>query len=601
MIMSRVYRFHRPAAVPKTGKSILLRKHRKASLTAFRLIAADECSVTDSKDTRPIEAYQYVPGQINVTLTKRESDLIALANPGVRPPVALEDLHPWLPEQRYLNNSAASFEALKSVVKRFARHLVAAADFCDEKWNTICNTLRKKNMWDARFYTAWHLPIQDVYVLEERRPDRSVVAIDFNGMYLACMQQSFPKPSGLKLVQLDTWLSDSTVLTCGLYRCILELPISDFIIRHNPFRSFHSGRHLRTRLDEPVEVDLNEFELEFFRRHFQRIYLIEAVLSDEEVRHPLAKEVRRSFANRRNFRYQGNKALADREKYLATLITSCAHRPARPYQSFETRAEAMTELAEMYGVAPANDEPEVAIDSWLQGRKGIELRVNNDKSIVQAPNTLSGSACFLLGQRIVARARIVLMEMMERILERAPSVEICYTNIDSIHFSLPTTALGGVLQWLEAESSDALGSFKIETVARHGLWLEPGRYWLYSDDVVKFRNRSIGNRLEPFEDHVIHVINRQLGGLHVPIKATVRMERSMSSARSLCAESGTGQYQQRLIEVGDTTTFSAVLDELEKNQRYSTPLRLAAFANLQERMESPRSAVTKRGENADVM
>jgi hypothetical protein len=601
MNMSRVYRFHRPADVPKTGKSILLRKHKKASVMPFRLIAADECSITDLNDTRPIEAYQYVPGLLHVTLTKRESDLIALANPGVRQPVALEDLHPWLPEQRYLNNSAASFKALKSLVKRFARHFVDAADFCDEKWKTICNTLRKKNELDARFYTAWHLPIQDVYVLEERRPERSVVAIDFNGMYLACMQQFFPKPSGLKLVQLDTYLSNSTVLACGLYRCIIESPLTDFIIRHNPFRSFHSGRHLRARLDEPLEVDLNEFELEFFRRHFQRIYLIEAVVSDEAVEHPLAKEVKRSFANRRNYRHQGNKALADREKYLATLMTSCGHRPARPYQAFETRSEAMAKLEEMYGIAPANDEPEVAIDSWLQGRKGIELSANGDKSIIQSPNTLNGSACFLLGQRIVARARIVLMEMMERILERAPSVEICYTNIDSIHFSLPTTNLSPVLHWLEAESSDALGSFKIEAIARHGLWLEPGRYWLYSDDIVKFRNRSIGNRLEPFKDHVIYVVNRQLGGLHVPIKATVRMERSMSSSRSLCADSATGQYQQRLIEIGYTTTFKAVLDELEINQRCSTPLRLAAFANLRERMESPRSAVTKRGEDTDVV
>ena len=327
--MSRVYRFHGPAELPALARSELLRKRKKRAVTPLYLIAADAYTITDKNGTRPIEAYQFVQGQRSVTLTRREADLIALSNPGTPPPAVLEDLHPWLPEQRYLNDSVSNFQALKLTIHRFGRHFVYASEYCDEKWNTICNALRRKSMFDARFYTAWHLPIQDVHILEERRPERSVVAIDFNGMYLACMQQLFPKPSGLRLVRLERCLSKSEVLASGLYRCIINGPLTDFIILYNPFRSFHSGRHLRARLDEPVEVDLNEFEVEFYKRHFQSIYLVEAVISDKVVSHPLAKEVRRSFAKRRNYRNQGNKALADREKYLATLMASCAHRPAR--------------------------------------------------------------------------------------------------------------------------------------------------------------------------------------------------------------------------------------------------------------------------------
>jgi hypothetical protein len=565
------------------------------------LIAADAHTITDNNGTRAIEEYQFVPGPRSVTLTKRESDLIALSNPGVQPPAALEDLHPWLPEQRYLNDSASSFQALKLVIHRFERHLVYASEYCDEKWNTICNALRQRSVLDARFYTAWHLPIQDVHVLEERRPGRSVVSIDFNGMYLACMQQPFPKPSGLRLVRLDRRLSESEVLASGLYRCIIEGPVTDFIIRHNPFRSFYSGRHLRARLDEPVEVDLNEFEVEFYRLHFQSIHLVEAVISDKVVSHPLAKEVHRSFAKRRNYRNQGNKALADREKYLATLMTSCAHRPARPHSTFETRDQAMGTLRAEYGIDPPNDEPEVATDIWLEGRKGIKLRAKDCFTIVQGPHMRDGSACFLLGQRIVARARIVLLEMMERILNSAPGVEICYTNIDSIHFSLPTENLEPVLAWLATECSDALGSFKIESVTRHGLWLEPGRYWLYSEDVEKFRNRSVGDQRQPFKDHAIHVVNRQLGELHVPIRTTLRMDRTMSPSRSLTTDADNGLIRQRLIEISNATTVEQVLDELEQNQQRSTPIRMAAFADLRERMSSSRFAATKREEDTNIM
>lgn len=599
--MSRVYRFHGPAKLPAPAKPELLRKRKKGSLTPLYLIAADAYTITDKNGTRPIEAYQFVPGQRSVTLTRRESDLIALSNPGTPPPAALEDLHPWLPEQRYLNDSVSNFQALKLIIHRFDRHLVYASEYCDAKWNTICNALRQKSVLDARFYAAWHLPIQDVYILEESRPERSVVSIDFNGMYPYCMQQPFPKPSGLRLVRFDRDFHESEVLTSGLYRCIINEPLTDFITRHNPFRSFHSGRHLRAKLDEPVEIDLNEFEVEFYKRHFQSIHLVEAVISDKVISHPLAKEVRRSFAKRHNYRNQGNKALADREKYLATLMTSCAHRPARPFRSFETRDQAMKTLKSEYGIAPPNDEPEVASNIWLHGRKGINLGVQNGFTLMQGPNMRDGSACFLLGQRIVARGRIVLLEMMERILDAAPNVEICYTNIDSIHFSLPTEHLELILSWLESERSDALGSFKIESVTRHGLWLEPGRYWLYSDHLEKSRNRSIGNQLQPFKDHSIHVTSRQLGKLHVPIKATLRMERTMSPSRSLTTDADNSLIRQRLIEIGNATTFEEVLDQIEKNHRHGTPIRMAAFSDLRERMSSSRFAATKREEDAKVV
>ena len=599
--MSKVYRFHGPADHPIQDKPELLRKRKKGTPKKLHLIGVDDGTFTDTNGMRPIADYQLAPGMRSITLTKRESDLIALSNPGIQSPVALEDLHPWLPEQRFLNDSTASFKVLTLIIHRFEHHLVSASEYCDEKWNTICNAVRQTSMLDGRFYTAWHLPIQDVHVLEERRPERSVVSIDFNGMYPACMQHPFPKPSSLKLVHLDRLINKSEVLACGLYRCIIEGPSTDFINRFNPFRSFHSGRHLRAKIDEPIEVDLNEFEVEFYSRHFHRIYLVEAVISDKAISHPLAKEVRRSFAKRRNYLNQNNKALADREKYLATLMASCAHRPLRPRRMFESRVHAMNKLKAYYGIVLPKDEPEVAADIWLAGRKGIMLAAKDGVTFVEGPAMRGGSACFLLGQRIVARGRIILLEMMERIINSAPGVEICYTNIDSIHFSLPTEKLESVLAWLRSECSDALGSFKIESVTQHGLWLEPGRYWLYSDSVEKFRNRSVGDQKQPFKDHAIHVVHRKIGELHVPIRATLRMATTMSPLRSLTTDADTGLIRHQLIESGNTTTVDEVLEALEQNFRLFGPMRMAAFEDLRERMSSSRFAATKREDDTHIM
>jgi hypothetical protein len=599
--MSRVYRFHGPAELPVRSRPVLLRKRRKQQTEQLYLLGADTLTISDRDGTRPIEAYEATCARA-VTLTRRESNLIALANPGVAAPEAFEDIHPWLPECRFLNDSAASLRAAETIVRRFGKHLVSASSFCDEKWNTICNTLRQRSVHDARFYTAWHLPIQEANVLEEVRPDRSVVAIDFNGMYPSCMQQSFPHPSSLQLVRLDRNLDPDEVLATGLYRCVLEEPITNFIVRQNPLRSFNAGRHLRARLGEKVMIDLNEFELAFFRRHFRHIYLMEAVVSTKVVAHPLAREVRRSFARRINYRNQGNKALADREKFFATLMTSCASRPIRRRRKFPTYEDAMTEVRSFYGIDIPSDEPESVTDIWMDGRKGVLMRYEGDGVDVHGPALQSGSACHLLGQRIVARSRIVLLEMMERIIARAPDVEICYANIDSIHFSLPTKYLEDMVTWLEIDASEAMGSFKIEAVTQHGLWLEPGRYWLYSDtDVVKFRNRSVGDRQQPFRDHAIHVTSRRIGDLHVPIKVTLRMESTMSPSRSVEVEIGTGIARQRLVEVGDSTAFANIMDELEHNQRYALPFRIRAFVGMQERIETSRIAASKREEDANIV
>ena len=81
--MSRVYRFHGPAYLPLLADPKLLRKRKKGPVTPFDLVAADAYSITDKSGTRPIEAYLCVRGQtIGHVDTKRESDLIALSNPG---------------------------------------------------------------------------------------------------------------------------------------------------------------------------------------------------------------------------------------------------------------------------------------------------------------------------------------------------------------------------------------------------------------------------------------------------------------------------------------------------------------------------------------
>lgn len=581
--MSGVFRFrHSTDIAPGAARKLLRKKNLRQREYPF-LLAADACSIMDAGGAAPIETYRtrLIPYERCVTLTRREADLVALANPGMRPPAPLEDAHPWLPRTPFVNDAAANFRNLKHIIRCYGRRLVYAADYCDAKWNTVCNAMRMKTDTDARFYAAWHLPIQDVFLLEERRTDRSVIAIDFNGMYAACMQGRFPKPTAMNHIAYHRYLDPHDDLVPGLYRCILLEPISEFIRKHNPFRSFFAGRHLQAMLSEPIEVDLNEFEIRFFRRHFKRIHLVDAVVSDECVAHPLARETRSSFARRKHYRLQGNKPLADREKYLSVLMATCAGRPSRSKRIFDSQEAANVYLKSVYGVAPRGDEQEGAADKWLsQGKKGVAVRETPRGVSVDGPDLYDGSACFMLGQRIVAQGRVLILEMMEKISAVAPQIEICYVNIDSVHFSLPTIHLEQTLAALKRESSEEMGSFKIEAVTRHGLWLEPGRYWLYGDKIEKFRNRSVGDRITPFKDHAIRVASAVLDNLHIPIRIAVRMDRSMSDMRTIIEDMRCGVARQHLIDVGDASYFGEVLNRLEDNRKHAIAKKMQAFNDL---------------------
>lgn len=577
--MIKVYRFHGPGQDTEAASPFLLRKRKLKRCKEFYFLAADKSTITDINGTRPIEEFKSLSCNSAVTATKIEADLVALANPGLRPPYAIEDMFPWLPRRSFVPDSVVGFNSLKQILKKYGHHFVSASDYCDMAWNRVCNSLRRKTTLDQRFQLAWHHPIQDVFILEENRPDRSVIALDVNSMYSSCMQHAIPHPAYIRRIDLYRNYKAGELLSSGLYRCHLSQPSTDFIRKYNPFTVYFYGRRLRASLNEKIQVDLNEFEVYYLSQHFAEIYIEDAVVSDKVVPHPLAKESKRAFLRRNNYRFQGNKPLADREKYLATLLSSCSSRPRTIEESFLNRKDAMAMLSTTLGIMPPSDEPEAATDVWLNRIKNTSFSVGLGGFRVVIPDQNDHATCFMLTQRVVAHGRIHLLKLMERVLKLNPDVDICYVNIDSVHLSVLTSELDNILELLQAEASEEMGAFKIEAVTAHGLWLEPGRYWLYSKNVEKFRNRSIGSAEKPFQECSFHVTSREIDNLHIPIRKLIRMESSMSHLRTLY-KCHNGLVRQRLIELNSGSSFSKTLDLLESSRRSDTTLRLEAFQRL---------------------
>lgn len=568
------YRFHRQIDLQHRDKVIRLRKKRRRK-RSVGYISADENKFVSESKTYSLEEYCGLPNLEWRTLTRREADILALANPGKIPPKSLEELFPWLPQQVYRSDAFANFRTLKNVLKKYSAHFLTASEICDAKWSTICNSTGLKSQLDARFYSAWHLPIQDVFVLKEARPNRKVISVDVNAMYSKCMEGKFPKPSKLKQVVLNCEIRSTQSLPTGLYRCVLSKPRSEFIRKYNPFRTFFSGKYYAADLEEDIEVDLNEFELDYFLDHFSKVYIQDAVVAEKTISHPLAAEALRLYANRKHFLQFGNKPLANKEKFTANLLSSCSVRPGKLQKTFSCSDPAAAHLKNVYGIDLALEIPE-NISNGKDHFRGVSVRRKGEKFTVAGPKIDDGSACFLFHQRIVARGRVHILKIMEKI-HAIPSSEICYVNVDSVHFSIQDAQLSNIERKLANYVSTEMGELKIEAVADKGLWLEPGRYWLTTNEVIKCKNQLIGTKMGEFTKRCTRVYNKKIGTYSIPIKTTVSLENSLSDKYQIVDEKEQNFVQQSLTQMGNGTSHCEKLTFLDENRDLDIPRKLEEF------------------------
>jgi hypothetical protein len=97
------------------------------------------------------------------------------------------------------------------------------------------------------------------------------------------------------------------------------------------------------------------------------------------------------------------------------------------------------------------------------------------------------------------------------------------------------------------------------------------------------------------------VVSRRIAELHVPVRITLDMVGTMSAARSVGFVGDDELARQRLIEIGEGTSFWDVLSELEHNRRSAIPQRMKAFTDLQDRIGPTPNATSLREEPVVVM
>lgn len=173
------------------NKRRLLRKKPRTPPVAYKIIGVDSTYFTNDEGTYPLDCYAIDTDIKTYTLTRKEADILALSFPGSQPPIALEQVHPWLPKNKFINNSKYNYSNLKALIKKYFKHIPDTTDLSNQYWNAICNKIRFTSTLDMHYYHAWCAPIQEAYMLKDNRPNRTIVAVDFNSMYAACMQKKY--------------------------------------------------------------------------------------------------------------------------------------------------------------------------------------------------------------------------------------------------------------------------------------------------------------------------------------------------------------------------------------------------------------------------
>lgn len=419
---------------------------------------------------------------------------------------SLEEHFPFLCNVVYCSDSAINFRILNKYVDLLKKAQIQFSylhDFYKSFNKKIVKKIKNISVFDRNFYFVPAYPYQEVFMFKENRSDRIVFALDFNSMYASVMSHDYPDPSALEHTVLNKFYSQTDKLEVGMYRVVLSGP-DKFI------RKYHSIRYVSLLTSYPFEMNTNDSietiltnrELEYYCMHFSSVFLKEGFCSKTTIRHPLIRNRNRLYQQRRHYINNNNEMLAGFNKFLLTMLHSISNTRADGSCTFNS-FENLQKFLDKFGIScPKNMN---YLDYLLKiNRNRFELKNKLFSMDLKYPDFMkNNSNIYSLYSFVISDARIKMMETIESLL-MFPNCEICYANVDSLHVSINKIHENDFKQYLDSLNivGTDLGQLKIENIAQHGIWMFPGRYWLYNDEkIIQFKNINLNTR-QMHNDHI---------------------------------------------------------------------------------------------------
>ncbi|WP_292802964.1 hypothetical protein [Methylotenera sp.] len=320
---------------------------------------------------------------------------------------------------------------------------------------------RTKSGLDEWFY---HIPY-GVTTLQpmalEARPNRTIYGFDFNTMYASCFsQENYAHPGRFRYRKGGSELKEKCLTgeVSGAFKCELKAP-STWMRQHHLFAKSYGELSVRIELPDQFIAVLHANEIAFWNQHAD-ITIIEGVCSDIVGQHPLKGLADKVYARR----MAGDPIAKKLAKQELVLMHSCTARSNKYHVKPDV---AINE----YGM-----DEDFAYAHAAEHHGSIHLQ-----KIKYAPNIYS------LQRQVLANARVKLLTQIQKIGEQFPEAELCYANVDSLHYSIPTNLTDAFVKSLNI--GELMGQLKIEFTGEQGLWLDPGRWWIANDgDLVAHRS-----------------------------------------------------------------------------------------------------------------
>lgn len=375
-----------------------------------------------------------------------------------------------------------------SLSKHLAHHYLRA----------VVKKLRFKNGYDRHFFFAYKDGYQEVFKLKEERPDRVIIALDFNSMYLDSMKGRFCNPASIEYKDFGGSVADPNDLAHGIYRVLLRGARQSFLLDHHPFRYKRLGRsyYFRMNSGDTIETLLYKDEIDYFAPFFKRVEIVEGLFSVDTIEHPLLNKGLDLYAQRMYHRRRGDRIKENLCKVSMQYMHSATNQKCFAKKCFDN----MEQVRDFLSIRFAMNLDTIGLDEladFLTRHKYFGLTRTLQGYQLSYLEAGASSTVFSLSAQVVANARLKMLQTLERFLNHR-SVELCYANIDSIHISIRRDEMDGFFEQNHDIISDQLGALKVEAIADRGYWFDVGRYWLKKDsEVVLFKSKGFNYKAAP--------------------------------------------------------------------------------------------------------
>lgn len=470
-------------------------KHPKSLiLESFTPISSDGERICFEEKFFSIEEFSIILKKQNISnlivLTNKEKQL--LLEHGFNEAFdihVLESNFPFFSNIKYSPNLIKSEDKLKQCLKKVRQLNVQGFSIgqqtVSEGMYRTERKVRYKNALDSNFFFANLNGYQEVFKLKEERQDRMIIALDYNSMYASCMDGDFLEPKGLKYREFNQDLS-KIFLPKGFYRVLLSKPLTEHITKFHSFKYTCAQRACSFKLNHQDKVELLLFndEIDYYQQHFEKIYILDGIVSEKTIKHPLFHYASKLYTKRLRASKNKNLTLASLLKAKIAMLHGTTNTTKSKKRIFESYNELKNFLEDEFFISSLSNFSNKDFLEFLNYSNYFSVKLSGGKIELKYRNFKDPGNLFSLSAKVLANARLKMTKTLE-MLNNFKGLEVCYVNIDSVHISIPRIRERYFFEYMESFISEKMGDLKVQCIADKGYWLDVGRYWLVKDHSVE--------------------------------------------------------------------------------------------------------------------